>query len=126
MNIYIATPVNARSEKSFRDKYRAARQRCEEIKKVLLLSDDFRDFCTDTVCMGKAEGCNPIFVTTFDVNGQDDCPYTEADAMGSCIAAVIEADAIVLDRGWTKSNGCLLEYQAATIYGKRIYEYDKL
>lgn len=125
MKIYISTPINGRKERTFAAKYKAAHARCENIKRILLADERFQDFCVGMVCNGKAEGCQPDFITTFDVNGTKP-EYTEADAMGTCIAAVLDADAIYLDHGWNNSKGCRLEYQAAKIYGKDIYEHDNM
>ena len=47
-------------------------------------------------------------------------------AMSRCIYHVLTSDAIYLDHGWTASKGCNLEYRAAKIYGKQIFEHDKL
>ena len=46
--------------------------------------------------------------------------------MGDCIKLVLTCDAIMLDHGWLQSKGCNLEYRAAKIYGKEIFEFDKL
>lgn len=35
-------------------------------------------------------------------------------------------DAIYLDHAWQSSKGCNLEYRAAKIYDKEIFEHDKL
>ena len=37
--------------------------------------------------------------------------------MGRDIMALLECQAVFFCRGWEKSNGCLLEYHAAQIYG---------
>ena len=46
--------------------------------------------------------------------------------LGNDNQAVIECDAIYLDHDWQSSKGCNLEYRAAKIYDKEIYEHDKL
>ena len=50
----------------------------------------------------------------------------EEKAMSRCIYHVLTSDAIYLDHGWTASKGCNLEYRASKIYGKQIFEHDKL
>ena len=67
MKLYIATPINARPEQGFRNKYKAAQKRVRELKEI-----------------------------------------------------------IKTDHAWQSSKGCNLEYRAAKIYDKEIYEHDKL
>ncbi len=105
--IYIATPVNARQEKTFELKKIMAEHRIQALSEIIGCDDRFQNCIT----------CGfPDVVTTDD----------EARSMGECIQAVIEADAIYLDHGWQASKGCNLEYRAAKIYGKDIYEHDRL
>lgn len=111
MNIYIATPISARKEKTFRDKWNAAAARCRALQDII--KDDPRF-------------AGAAFTSTFHVNSPAVRRATEAIAMGNCIRAVLDADAIYLDHGWNNSKGCCLEYQAAKIYGKDIYEHDSL
>lgn len=107
--IYIATPVNARTEKTLEEKRKAAYYRCETLKMLLReeMGDDVR------------------FCTSFDI-----CPLgitlSEESIMGGCVSLVMKCDAIYLDHGWTGSKGCNLEYRTAKIYGKEIMEYDKM
>ncbi len=109
MKIYIATPINARKEQGFRNKYKAARQRVKALKEVI--SNDYRFY-----------GCEMI--SSFDVNKTDG--VSEAIAMGRCVQAVMECDAIYLDHAWQSSKGCNVEYRTAKIYDKEIYEHDNL
>ncbi len=108
MRIYISTPINARKEKTFQLKYIAARHRCNALVDMLKTEDTYAD---DT------------FVIPHDVTelGND-----EPTALGNCIKAVLECDAIYLDHGWETSRGCNLEYRTAKIYGKLIFEHDKM
>lgn len=113
MKIYIATPINGRNEKTFREKWLAAKHRVAMLKEII--QDDSHIWDVDG---------SVVKLSSFDINPQPN--KTEADAMACCINSVLEADAIYLDHGWTSSKGCRLEYAAAKIYGKRIYEHDML
>ena len=109
MKLYIATPINARPEQGFRNKYKAAQKRVRELKEIIKIDHRFYGYS---------------LVSSFDVNKSQN--ISEAIAMGNCIQAVIECDAIYLDHAWQSSKGCNLEYRAAKIYDKEIYEHDKL
>lgn len=109
MKLYIATPINARPEQVFRNKYKAAQRRARELKDIINTDHRFYGY---------------TLVSSFDVNKSQN--ISEAIAMGNCIQAVIECDAIYLDYAWQSSKGCNLEYRAAKIYGKLIYEHDSL
>ena len=103
MKLYIATPINARQEPTMREKLVAAKHRVEMLKEILADDVRFKDY---------------ELISTFDFNDRND---TEEKAMSRCIYHVLTSDAIYLDHGWTASNGCNLEYQAAKIYGKQIF-----
>lgn len=108
--IYIATPINARQEKTFREKYLAAKHRVGFLKEVIRSDERFpRDI---------------ELISSFDINPLG--AHTESQAMGRCVTEVMESDAIYLDHGWQSSNGCNLEYRTAKIYNKKIYEHDNL
>ena len=109
MRIYIATPINGRNERSFEDKYREAEKRVDALRNVLRTDPRF---------------WSHSFVSSIEINAPGS--QTEAMAMGKCIAAVLECDAVYLDHGWQDSKGCNAEYQTAKIYGKKIIEHDKL
>ena len=110
MRVYIATPINGRHDgRDFKEKLALARHRVDILKQVLRDKPGFK-------------GCE--FVSTFDF--KDQLNKTEHKAMGDCIALVMTCDAIMLDHGWLQSKGCNLEYRAAKIYGKEIFEFDKL
>ena len=109
MKMYIATPINSRKEPTFESRLRGAARRIDYLKKFI--------------------GDDPMFegydlVSTFDIKENEGC--SEARAMGNCVEAVMTCDAIYLDHGWMQSCGCNLEYRAAKIYGKLIFEHDKL
>lgn len=108
MKLYISTPINGRNEKTFQEKLIAAKHRVELLKEVIRSDVSFDEYdCLMHTCFEK--------------------PMTsEAAAMGICVSQVIDADAIYLDHGWNSSKGCNLEYRAAKIYGKKIFEFDKL
>ena len=109
MRLYIATPINGRKERTMIEKVEEARHRVDVIKKVLADDENFNGY---------------EFFSTFDLPHDDET--TEARAMGDCITAVLNCDAIYLDHAWQTSKGCNLEYRAAKIYGKTIFEHDKL
>ena len=109
--MYIATPINGRHDgHDFNEKLALAKGRVKVLKQVLSEEPDF-------------DGCE--FVSTFDIHPNGSMP-PEHKAMGDCIALVMTCDAIMLDHGWLQSKGCNLEYRAAKIYGKEIFEFDKL
>lgn len=86
-------------ESTFEEKLNVARRRVEQLKEEIIK---------------QLELCDDIeFVSTFDVNEEI---TNEAVAMGNCIRQVLECDAIFLDDFWKKSNGCLLEANAACVY----------
>ena len=107
MKLYIATPINARQEPTMREKLVAAKRRVEMLKAIIADNDQFSDY---------------YLISTFDFNDMYD---TEEKAMSRCIYHVLTSDAIYLDHGWTASKGCNLEYQAAKIYGKQIFEHSE-
>lgn len=108
MKIYIATPINTLTGKNLKDKLRTARNRVKKITQILKSDSQFK-------------GCT--FISTFDVNTEED--ISEAVAMGNCIRAVMESDAIFMDYRWKSSKGCMLEYRTAELYNKPIYGYLK-
>ena len=107
MKLYIATPINARKEPTMKEKLRAAKHRIELLKEVLSEDERFNGY---------------EFHSTFNLPKQSD----ENAALAQCVGAVLRSDAIYLDHGWQGSKGCNLEYRAAKIYGKQIYEHDKM
>ena len=107
MKLYISTPINARQEKTFADKLLAAKYRVSLLEEIIRTDKRFAQFET-------------IVYTNFDT------VMSESAAMGNCIRSVIECDAIYLDHAWQSSKGCNLEYRAAKIYDKQIFEHDKL
>ena len=108
MRIFISTPINGRTEPTFWEKRKAASRRAK------MLSAYF-----------KSEYPDAEIVTPFDVVPLG-TEIDENEATGKCIAALLACDTVVLDRGWTASKGCNLEYRTAKIYGKQIFEHDKL
>lgn len=100
MRLYIATPINARKEKSVKARFINARVRCETLRDLLSEEHIFRGFTE--------------IVTPFDVNPIGSTT-SETLALSRCVAAVLESDAIYLDHGWESSKGCNLEYRTAKI-----------
>ena len=107
MILYIATPINARKEATMKDKLRAAKHRVALLREMLSDDPRFEEYA---------------FRSTFNLPEQSD----EDVALSQCVCAVLRADAIYLDHGWQGSKGCNLEYRAALIYGKKIFEHDKM
>lgn len=67
----------------------------------------------------QAKGFIPL--SPLDIAPEPDKPISYY--MGRDIMALMECQAVFFCRGWEKSNGCLLEYHAAQIYGlERIFE----
>ena len=108
--MYIATPINGRHDAiDINQKLALAKMRIGVLKQVLGDDPNFLDY---------------EVTSTFDIH-HGEMP-SEAKAMGDCITLVMTCDAIMLDHGWLQSKGCNLEYRAAKIYGKEIFEFDKL
>lgn len=105
--LYIATPINGRKGRNLEEKKEIAHARVRVLKKLLSGAPEFQDY--------------EIF-STFDLPHDGDT--TEARALGDCVTAVLNCDAIYMDHGWLQSKGCNLEYRAAKIYGKTIYYHD--
>lgn len=111
MRLYIATPINARTENTLAEKKKAARHRINFLKEIIWEDERFEDY-DELVC-------------TFDIKDIVE-GTTEEEALGKCVTEVLKSDAIYLDHGWNVSKGCNLEYRTAKIYGKIIYEHDKM
>lgn len=109
MKIYISTPINARNEKTFAEKYAAASRRVGEIQGYLIMHG-YKD----------AE-----FVSFVDIAPLGEC--TEAQAMGRCVQAVIESDICLIDEVdvdmFLKSSGCITERFVALRYRKTIIDF---
>lgn len=105
--VYVSTPINGRKEATFEMKRRAAYERCEEIsKRVKRMLDD-----------------ECVIRTPFSAVKLEE-RVGEPEALGRCITKLLRCDMVVMDTGWTKSKGCLLEYTAARLYGKPIMFYE--
>ncbi len=103
MRIYIATPINARKEKTFEEKRKAAAERAEYLKSQLQ-----KDY-------PKAH-----IVTPFDIIPLTE-QVTEPEALGRCVKTVLQSDILYLDKGWRHSQGCRLEHHTAKVYHKSIF-----
>lgn len=100
MKLYIATPINGRREETFAVKFEAAQARVQELKEQLRANPKFAKYTQMT-------------------SGVDVCPlgaYTEAKAVGRCVQAVLESDAVYMDMDYERSKGCLLEYDTCYRY----------
>ena len=104
MRIYVSTPVNGRNESTFEEKRKAAHRRANMLRAYL-----------------REENPEAEIVTPFD-NLPLEESFDEPTAMGICIKTLLTCDVVLLDRGWTASKGCNLEYRAAKIYGKAIID----
>ena len=103
--IYISLPITSRKEQTIRERVEAAFKRCELLKRRIAGVDAFKGW---------------EIVTPFDV-APIGTTKTEAEILGGCVQAVLESDAILLDRDYTISKGARLEAEAAALYGKQIY-----
>ena len=103
--IYISLPITSRKEQTIRERVEAAFKRCELLKRRIAVVDAFKGW---------------EIVTPFDV-APIGTTKTEAEIMGGCVQAVLECDAILLDRDYTESKGARLEAEAAALYGKQVY-----
>ena len=103
--IYISLPITSRKEQTIRERVEAAFKRCELLRRRIAGVDAFKGW---------------EIVTPFDV-APIGTTKTEAEIMGGCVQAVLECDAILLDRDYTISKGARLEAEAAALYGKQIY-----
>lgn len=102
-SIYVSTPINGRSEKTRQAKMEAAGKRMEELRRMLA-----------------KEYPEARIVVPFDVVPPKD-DITEAVALGRCITALLECDAIYDDDFWLCcSKGCRLEHVTAQFYNKTI------
>ena len=106
MKIYIATPVNARKEKTLKAKQAAA------FKRVCELREEIKKHLPD------AEVKSSVTNIVIARKGLED---REAAIMGSCVRMVMECDIILMDNGWGDSHGCKVERFTAQEYGKEIW-----
>lgn len=111
MKLYISTPINARNENTFQDKFQAAKKRCDNLKRIISNNALLQQFTT--------------IKTPFDMYGNGK-HITEEEALAACIYEVLTCDAIYLDEGWENSRGCTLEYHTAKIYKKEIIEHSRM
>ena len=115
MKIYIATPVNARSEATLVRKREKASDRVAEIIGFI------EDYYTE-----KEPDISIECHSSFDI---DIAPLysnkPEPEIMGACVQRVMECDAILMDWGYEQSKGCTVEHTTALTYGKKIiHAYD--
>ena len=106
MKIYIATPVNARKEKTLKAKQAAAKLR------VIELREEIKKHLPDAEVVSSVTN---IFSAT---RGRVDA---ETRIMGECVRLVMECDIILMDNGWGDSHGCKVERFTAQEYGKEIW-----
>ena len=104
MRVYVATPVNARKEPTLKEKRAGAKRRADMLR-----------------CWFCDEHPDAEVVTPFDAVPLSE-EIEEPQAIGRCIALLLTCDTILLDRGWTGSKGCALEYHAAKLYNLRVID----
>ena len=109
MKIYIATPVNGRSEATLEEKRLAAYYRMCEIRKQLHWKFPDAEFHSSF-----DEHIAPIRRDRFDIE------WYEATIIGRCVTEVMNCDAILMDWGYEQSKGCTVEHTTALTYGKKI------
>lgn len=122
--VYIATPVNSRSEATIEEKREAAYKRIKDMEYRLnkaVKDYEFADFHSsfdDDIAPINLELTKKMYGMGLP---------SESVIMGKCVQCVMECDVIVLDNGWSLSRGCQLERFAALMYGKEIHyvtDYD--
>lgn len=106
MKIYIATPVNARKEKTLQEKLEAALKRVNELTRIVKTH------------LPEAKVCSVFNAIVVWKNGQ---PVSEDKIMGACVRKVMQCDVILMDDGWGDSHGCKVERFTAQEYGKEIW-----
>lgn len=106
MKIYIATPVNARKEKTLKAKQAAAYKRVRALRKEIERH------------MPDAE---VLSVFSFLFAEFENAKRKESCIMGKCVELVMESDIILMDDGWGDSHGCKVERYTAQEYGKEIW-----
>ena len=110
MTIYLATPVNGRSEKTLREKMKAAYERVKEMKEA-----------------ARKEYPNAEFKSSFDIltlkfymYDEDMPPIPEPTIMGLCVCMVMDSDIVIMDEKWEYSKGCKIEHFVAKESNKTI------
>ena len=111
MKIYLATPVNGRSEKTLREKQLAAMERIDYMTEIV------RGLYPD------AEFINPVRkILTYHKGLMD----RESTIMGTCVQMVMDSDLVIFDDGWMESKGCRMEHFAAFTYRKKIMAFESI
>lgn len=98
MKIYISLPISGRPMDEVRNESEKAKAAIEKL------------------------GYVPV--SPLDVSPDPDAPYSEH--IGKDFFALLECDAIVLLKGFFVLRRCLLEHEAARIYGKQIFYWKEL
>ena len=110
MQIYIATPVNGRKEKTLAEKRAAAYERVKEM--VAYLRRRYPDV---------------LFVSGFTVYPlEQESDMRESYVMGCCVRLVMESDMVVMDETWRDSRGCWVEHEVAKQYDIPTKSYQRM
>lgn len=105
MNVYIATPVNGRTEATLEAKQAAALARVEYLERCYKAV-----YGSDVTCWSSFDLMYPREVREM----------SEGEIMGQCVRVIIDKiDVIFIDQGWTDSKGCSVEAMTAYQYGKK-------
>lgn len=110
LNIYIATPVNGRTEATKELKQEAARQRVEYLRKVV------KAVFPDAKCWSSFDLMIPSVLRDM----------SEGEIMGRCVQLIIDKiDLFLLDKDHEDSKGCFVEYCTADTYEKQMFSLEQ-
>ena len=106
LNVYIATPVNGRTEETLEAKQAAALARVEYLERCYKAV-----YGSDVTCWSSFDLMYPREVREM----------TEGEIMGQCVRVIIDKiDVVFVDEGWNKSSGCMVEIKTGQLYGKKV------
>lgn len=110
LNVYIATPVNGRTEATIEAKQAAARQRVEFLRKMV------KAVFPDAVCWSSFDLMIPSVLRDM----------SEGEIIGRCVQLIIDKiDLFLLDKDHEDSKGCFVEYCTADTYDKQVMSLEQ-